>query len=881
MDKTIGREVGSLSIPNISRSDPTDDESSILVDFEFTDAGGDDGQFEIEYTLFGGTPWIRPLPARELTIGPPSPRGLDLVRHIKFALNPATLNLPFGDFGDFAVQVRHLESFARFPTTPNLPEVRASAWLPNAKPLKIGKPPTIRSVSVPDPARPTQGEPRFVVPIAIRIESNSARAQRLRFDVKYRLAATDSPITFARADDGSKTAREIVLPHKNDVGRDRVHYLLWNVLADQGLGISLADHITADLEVVATVLDPSFTTESARLRSNTDRSSSFFLSTNPFVDFEMEELLYPANRLVSAVVSSTSRTRDIFFGRLPPPGLGSQEYIVGIDQTFAPIQLPELQTFDIRNANGYSYGTSYPGVGALYPTDFRDGPDCFARVENDLYLLDWPVDGGGQGLPGSQRISVPGDGIARGADSFDFMAGPRPAFFFFAHDGLGANDVARVHLKSVVYDLATNGWLVTPIAGEPGFFEQVLPRYDPSAAPLIDYAVVGGDFDSNPATTEVILANRGAEAAAIEGQPAGWLHRIRMVPDVTGRVIFEPPEALPRLPSTPDPRRRVSEGSSWVLRTWRQPATPTQPAGRATLLLARTYDARPIPGEVREHVFQVLRQDPGGGFDEQAWDLWGPGSRNLTQHDVGARNLGSAFVANLAGALDPDREPEIVALFGDNTLGVQVWVETTTQGGRVWRKVLDNLRVPTQYANHAFDLGSSDLVDVNGDEHVDVMLKVTSTGRNSGYLYIASAVSGVGGDLADVPTTAGDQRAVRPGVIDLNRDGYPDILAAGAVHAGRFDGTFFDPRGPFKGRRCTLHVSEGVRRGRRAPPESRRRRTRTASCSSPSGRSPISWASGSTRVQHVWPTASSCSNRASGSSFPFLRASPTGRCCPP
>jgi hypothetical protein len=797
---TIGREIGTLGNTRITRQ--SDAESALIVTCDYTDRGEDlaRASFQLEYAVArngqGEPDWqvLDPAPAWSPVQNSRRTEADGRITHeVMCSVDPIARNMAPGNYdanNPLFVRVRHRETFDRFPPAPPLTPVRESAWVPSTHQLQIGNPPTILRVSIPDPERRIgnqrpQGRPWFLLPITLEVASTSRTARRVIFDVRAAVDAPvndEYPITFARENEAA-TAREIDLPASGSAGATRVHYLIWNVIADEGLGIRR--NITAQVKVTAALKDARV--PSAQWRGgNQATSGTTRLSTNPFVEFGLEELEPDAVGAASGVIARTSRTRDIFYRR--QPAVEDQVYRIGVNQEFSPIRIPGLLEYDIRNAPGHN---RTDGANAAYPTDFAPGPDCLVRTGNTQYFLAWPTTGNSG--PIVEPVPTDGGGHAFGGDAFDFesrLSPTRtvPTFFFYSHAVTGNGPPGQVVLKAVAYDRDTRTWLT------PTFRDETFPI--PTGSNLT-YRIANGNFDADLDTTEIAIANVGVEKRLSAG-PQGWMHRVRMTPNAQTGITFEAPEPL-TIPRDPDPVD-LDRFATWLLTALPQVAADGRRSARDALLLARTFYYPNNSGGERRVVFHTLTQDPGnaqGGFAGRDWQPL----TVLETNTVRGFSFGNVFAADLDGNLGGTQDPELVALFGGNNV-LDVWLYARTRRGFEWRKSLEDVAVPATRMGQQFFMDSSLLADLNGDEYLDLALRVGDRSQtwNSGFYYIASALTGVAGELGEVPEFAGGERSFRPGVADFDRDGYPDLLANGFFYKGIVTGAFENARSGYRGR---------------------------------------------------------------------------------
>ena len=573
---TIGRKLGEISPLTLSRSGGN--EGFIDGTFEIADEGDDPTTFEVEYSLTPIHPWQAVSNFTQPPRTPIAGRSQGTYR-ATFQL-PTVANgqpvFPFAVYPECGFRVRHTENWSRHLTP------RASGpspWSVQRFATTIGTAPNISKVTVLDPNANAslRNEPRFVLPVTIEVTSLSQVKQRLTFDGEYWI---DNGATRPRT--GMRFARTNELGTKLSIdlgpGETIKHYLIWNLVANEGLGIvdtpPPAARVFIRATVEATPPDGGTPLRTAHVMSQ----GTTGIQTPPFATYR-ELLQDPVEQLTSGAIGRSNRTRDIFFTRL-----AAQEYLINVNQTFSPIRIRGLAEFDIRTIGGVNNGIAQGG--GMYPVNFLEGqPECLIRIaqnESQFYYLTWPREANmqNQGLPTSTTIPftggrVGGLRVVGGRKEFEVMVNgrPLPAYFFMARDDYGGTNPwdVTLHLLSIVHDgQATQPWLTN---SQP-FIRRMPP--DPFRAgnglPSLGPNFVVGDLDGNSATREVLIGNPGIERA--QGTRTGLfdIYALDVGPSgqISARELARPP--LP--PGIVGVDRNISTGSSW---SGRMPPIPIGP----------------------------------------------------------------------------------------------------------------------------------------------------------------------------------------------------------------------------------------------------------------------------------------------------------------
>jgi hypothetical protein len=733
---------------------------------------GDAPSWEIEYRATATGSWTA-LNSRAVTLSRRD-EGCPVNYTGDVAIDPLADAMPFANYSELGVRVRALEGKL------------ASAWVEAQLATTVGLAPQITRVTIPNPNnnQSSLAEPRFQLPITLEVINRSARQVEVQFRGEYSInAGPRRPLTLARAREAG-TAERIVM----NGGESRIHYLIWNVVADEGLGIPLDDPAAtpqlASVFVRGEIVDDRGPARVLGDYKASDEASQLY--TSPFVAYQ-SVLQDPAERLVSAGIALSPRTRDLFFSRLERRGpLNARaEWVAGVDQTFAPIRIPGLQPYDIYNTLG-----SQHGIIDIYPTDLlANAPDCLVRLarnENPFYHLTWPLPNQG---PVVEPIPLRTGGLRSGSGRVEmnvaFGQSTLPSVVFHGGDDIASDDIATVHLIGIARNEQTSPrWRATT---QP--FSARLPRKASGASfgPRPTFRVLGGDYDGDPATTEVFVAHEGIERATATAP--GWFDVFRVQATApSGDLAFalQAPRAVPA--PLPAPGAVDRDTDYWDLCDWPNPVDPTRPA----ILLVRTFAAR--TGLPRVNTFDLLRQGASGGFANSTWERLG----ELTDNDVAGKVLLHACALDLDGSLGGTAEPELIAMFarrGPALLDVRLRVAAA--GRMVWRRTLADM-VPAKPDADRYDRGQ--LVDVNGDDFPDLVVRQSDPGSgtrdsSSGFYAIASALTGVAGGLSEVAVTASNTPSRQPAAGDFNLDGYADVISRGILHLGQPNGTYSQTTG--------------------------------------------------------------------------------------
>ncbi|MCA8949825.1 MAG: hypothetical protein KDE27_10010 [Planctomycetes bacterium] len=798
---TIGRELGNLADVELTRKAATDPESEFVVAATLLDRGGDRDitEFEFAFALTSAAPtstdWVvLGEVARQNGLQEPRPDGF-VESALEFTIDPLvpTNSIPLGQHERLWLRIRHREVYpaerGSGTVAPFEAETVSSLAEPNAN---VGYAPLIQAASIVDPSamltRPDDpGSPWLRLPVVLDLR-NPSPTQAMEVDLRgeYRIDGAWRPATpFERGDPQSQTLVALAPLER------KTHFFVWNVVRDEGLGLRFSDPRVAEVRVTA-----------ARRGSPLEtaiRAGFSMLNTNPFVSFR-------ANLLPDAIhvwpgSEPDGATRDLFFTR---KGANTQETLVGLSQQFAARQiLPPPPPFDLGLSNG---------VTGIVATDSAMGPDCIVRAARNFYYVSWPKSCGG--------ICMPTGALLPGA-----TADHTPGDEAFAFELTGANGVYRVAMfttwvrSGANLDVELNAVVLDP---QQDWYVQNQQATIPlvSAPPMdvpIRIATVGGEFDGDPSTWEVVLGNAGTEFLS---PGHGLLHmwHIGLSGSTPPLAISATPEALPRAPAieAADDDARV-----WRLAGW-DPGD-----GKRGLVLVR--ELLPRVGSTTRHRLDVhlLDRTASGGF-AASWRAIAPADG--PEVSAGSWNLQRIFAEDLDGSSGGIPGSDLLAVlsrpYGQGQRAAEVWLLAPDAGPvGEWRRIVEDLRAldPHDLQPPPNDAGNTwadrfQLADVNGDRRLD-LLTCESVGNSSSdpshFNYLASSLSSVAGRLGELQQSAGNPfyRSLRPGLIDANRDGYDDLITGGRLHLANLEGSYTPTIGGFRGGSHTIHRVERIHLG--------------------------------------------------------------------
>ncbi|MFK7740379.1 MAG: hypothetical protein AB8H80_08640 [Planctomycetota bacterium] len=789
-DRVLGRELSEISEVFMIRGSANNPESEFVVSCILRDFGGDreTTDFSFRYALTNDTPT-----ASDFTLLPPlSPTEIEesvepdgrVRSRVVFSFDPIALGVPLGTYGNFWVSLQHSESYS--PDRAGVPPVVkfGDPVLVNRPGEQVGFAPRIESASVVDPSNVqlNQGDPLrpwLRLPITVEVYNPSPTLPMLlQLDAFYTILGTKFTITRVESDD-PRTAETFTLAPLER----RAQYVIWNVVADEGLGLPVisdgANNPALDVvvDVVVSVLGAGNSPLAGLPLEDEATAGPTRLSTLPFVDFT-DNLLPLARRFWSSGNDITQQTRDIFFTQ---GGASTQETRLGLNQRFEPKQIvPAPDIFD-----WFPQFTN--GVFDIVPTDVDPNrPDCLVWINNEFNYVTWSEANGAEPLPiGTSNTTL----NARGATPLGFTLGTGAdarsvaVFFTWSEQTLGTapNLFKRIDIQLTRVIRDGVGWSV---------IDGPVETFEIAGTPPVNIRPVGGDFDGDPDTYELVFGTQGTELATV-ARP-GLLHMWSFGLDGNGDVTQGLPQPLPPLPppaaGTPDLI------DPWLMESWR-------PIGNAraglVVVRQRTGGSRSLI-DVLE-----LSQVPTGGFTS-AWSLV---SDDLDSEvfDILGSKLEKIFTAdidgNSAGIVGSDL---MLVLAGDDSPTTRVgdvWIYARRASGPpVWRRIIDNLRARDPNTLEIIagegevDGSNWQLVDVNGDRLLD-LVTAEAPGPNGlqqaerHYNYRASALAGVAGKLDGVLPSAGAPTAL-PGLIDGNGDGSTDIVSDGRLHVSNPNGSY-------------------------------------------------------------------------------------------
>lgn len=804
-DATVGRELSVLSDLALSRA-ANDFDGPFALTATLRDRAGDRGTTDFEFQV-AVTPtqpqesdWL-PIPQQTPVTATDVEEADGRVRSdLQYSLDPIALGLPFGRFDKFWLRARQTETYPQ--SRDDVPAVSKQGAFQELSrdDEQIGFAPLIEFAKVIDPGSPQTSlgdddRPWLKLPISMRIFNPSTRAAlRVHVDGDYTIASQTNAITPFESGDPASAA-EFTLPPQTRVA----HYLVWNVAVDEGLGntttLDPPNSLlrVADVDVTATAVAVGTQVVTGGALRSTQAAGSTTLSTNPFVAFR-DNLIPEGRRVWSSGDDITQRTRDLFYtrgGTVNP----AQEFRFGLDQQFEPVQIvPPPPDFEFNESNG---------VYDVVPTDFVPGePDSLVWINDKFFLVHWPSSGGaiadelGSGSVLFNRGGFPADfRLTDGADSARVAV-----FFTWSESNQATFKQVQLRMTRVV---SVGGGTPTVTTGPVDTFRV-------EGTPPVNVQLASGDFDSDPATVEVVFGTQGTETGTTLNP--GLLHMWSF--SLAGGVVSQSlPVPLPALPAaTGNPPM-----DPWLMTTWQRAGQD-----RPGLVVVRQLNGFP-----RRFDVWSLDQQVGGGFAT----AWTPISDELEGNtfDVGNQNLRRIFAKDLDGKNDGLVGSDLMLVLDERITTppptqrfADIWLYAERKNGTAqWRRIIDHLQVidPDTLAPIVGEMDCSffQLVDVNGDRQLDL---VTCEGlgtpglnqANRSYNYVASSLTGVAGKLGGVGSSAGATqfRSVLPGLLDANKDGYMDLISGGRLHLANFDGSYTQSSGAFSGASSSRHQIERV-----------------------------------------------------------------------
>ncbi|MCA8949109.1 MAG: hypothetical protein KDE27_06390 [Planctomycetes bacterium] len=821
-EQTFGRELGELTDVAVSRVNPTDPESPLRISATLLDRGGDEPitEFGLRYATTSAMPspadWVAiPEPTvRQVSAPTIAPDGrvrvdVDLILDV---YDPAVA-LPFGAFDAFWIELTAREDYVDFRRPLGALAV-SDPILRSFGALDIGWRPEILSVSVADPGLNVAGNADYgrvflKLPIALKVRNPSQRAMHVRLAGDYRIDG-GSPRAMTAFDSELPEGR---LEFDLEPGETSSRFFVWNVVADEGLGISVEDaqpnnpKLRAEVIMVAEAVLPNGPGPNAAPLSTRFEDNRFTtLSTQPFVGFR-ENLLRSAQRVYSSGIDAEAEARDIVYtirpDTIPAGGSRSQEFLIDISQQFEPRQLvPPPPVFDFDPLSGVQNG-----VYDIVPTDFvpanENGsvPDCLAWVSDRFFTVEWLTGGVppvvtdiGTASGGSRRGRVPSFFRLGSGSSEQFVT----VFFTYSEMVVSGGKQVDLSLITVSRD-AAGQWTVTPRPAEP--FQLPDQAAGPVAVAPIPMLL---ELDGDPATREIAFLNQGAEYQ-VAGRP-GLLHYYSFGLVGGDVAVVAGPTLLPA-PLLPvgNPDREVE---IWRFEPWREPG-----AADGIVMVRQLRAIGQLPREFDVHVY---RQPAAGTLG--TWQL----ETVLTPpQNVIAGNLEELYAADLDGQADGILGPDLMLTFThkyansswptENSQDLHVWLYAARSNqAPVWRELLAHVAAQDPdtgqtYPNEVGRVYETRLVDVNGDRFLDLLTgeeditfmpnSQTGLSRPRFWNYFASSMSGVAGGLADL----GLPPVRLPGNLDANADGHEDFIADSVLYLGSALGSFAGNVGGFGG----------------------------------------------------------------------------------
>lgn len=795
-NRTIGRELSELSELTLSREAAGNPESEVVVGCVLRDFGADREMtgFALRYAFTAQAPTEQDftdlLPMDPTSVVDTEEPDGRLRSDLTFKFNPITQMLPLGSYPNLWISVQHSESYG--PERAGVPPVVkvGTPELISLADSQIGYAPQIETASVIDPGSPQSslgdgGKPWLKLPIAMRIYNPSPTLTiQVRVDGRYTIGADQFAITPFESGDPRSDVVFTLAP----LERQR-HYLVWNTVADEGLGSTPQVDTggnpsrVANVDVTATLISAGTQTLSGGPLSSSAIAGFTTLSTSPFVSFP-DNILPLARRIWSSGDQVTQKTRDLFYtngGTVNP----AQEFSLGLDQQFEPKQIvPAPPVFEFSESNG---------IYDIVPTDFDpDVPDCLVWINNKFYYVTYPNGSGavtqflGSSTPLAARGGFPTSfKLGSGADERQVAV-----FYTLTEQTVGGNKIVDVRLTIVSRDSAL-AWTVT---------DGPVDRFNIAGTPPVNVQTVGGNFDSDASTYELVLGTQGTEQA-VAGQP-GLLHMWSYGLDVSG-VTQTAPIELPKVPApTLNPGQTFDP---WLMTEWQAP-------GQSLPGLAVVRELSNPRG------FDVwsLSQETNGGF-ALSWSLVTDDlvDGSPAGFDVAGTNLQRIFAKDLDGSSGGIAGSDLLLVLTEdpnpNERLADVWLYAARGNGpSVWRRIIDDMKVSDASTLEEIvgemDGGKWQLVDVNGDRLLDLVTceapfpnGLTQAERQ--FNYRASSLSGVAGKIGSVGSSAGATAfsSVLPGLLDANKDGYTDIISGSRLHLANLDGSYSQNVGGFAG----------------------------------------------------------------------------------
>jgi hypothetical protein len=811
---TVGRELGQLS-DLVLRRQSTDPESAFVVDAVLQDRGGDREAtgFSFEYAVTSAVPqesdFVVLPPAIPTAVTDTEQPDGSVRSTLSFGFDPLQLGVPFGDYTNFWIRVQARETYPQ-----NRSDLPASVLVGPQNLLQlaatsVGFAPRIEGARVVNPGSAQSnagdpGKPWLRLPISVSITNPSpTRAMRVRLQGRYEIDNTTFPCTPVLDGDPQTDAEFDLAPLER-----RRQFVVWNVAFDEGLGNRLVNDppystprlCQVSVEAVR-IASPGSALAGAPLRASASAGPTQ-LSTNPFVDFR-ENLLADVGRTWSAGDEQTQATRDLFFTRFPTSGGGAQETTLGLDQQFEPLQItPPPPVFDFLAATPPVNN----GVYDLVPTDFDpDAPDCLVWIDGSFRYVRWPNSAGAV----VEQLGPVGAALGRrGRDPITFTIGSGSAqqkvavFHTWDEQVSGGNKTVQVRLTAVARN-SLGGFAITTGPVDTFFL---------NGTPAVNISAVGGDFDGDPATHELVLGTSGTERAT--APLPGLLHRWTFSLSGAQLVISAPAPLATMPPATGDATRNIS---AWLMTGWRDEA-----GSRDGLVVVRQLDGTPTLN--RELDVWVLRQNAGGGL-QTSWSLLTSelSARPVGQGgfpELGITSLRRVFAEDLDGNVDGIGGSDLLLVFerresATNQVFADVWLYARRAARPAqWRRIVKDLVVldpvtlqPYSQFGGQVDAEAFQLVDVNGDRLLDLLTAERrllppvppaqpQPARDAHCNYLASSLSGVAGKLRNLGAEAGlpERRSVLPGLLDADGDGNTDVVTGGLLLLGSPDGTYTQAR---------------------------------------------------------------------------------------
>ncbi len=816
-DATLGRQVGTTRNVGLLARQP---EEPLHLRGEYADFGGDRDvtTFRVELSL-DGIAWQAAPGAVRLT-----ETGVDAVGavlyELAYDLDPFALQpgggplLPRRAYPGFALRVQPAEAFgpaSRFP----LPTAGvASLGAPHElrAPITVGRAPLLGAPDLPNPLNNASdpGRPWFRIPVGFTLTNTSDHPAELRLRGEYRIPGENwLPMTLA--DTGRPETRDRLLLGP---GQAEPRTLLWNAVVDVGLGHTLEPPFTtANCRVLAEIVDLDASgqpvTVGAPVTGQSPSSNSVGLNTNPFTTYR-EDLLPDAFSVASAGVDGGGRTRDLFFSRFDYTG--RRERFLHVDQSFEPVQIPGLQPTTL---------TMGGGILQILPTDYGPGPDCIVDMAGPFVHVQWPEAGNAP----ATVTPIAAGGFGRGqrggkAQPISFLVGPNPATLFFRNDDdvpclppapcpVGPRN-STIHFNVLIRDLqvplGTPGDFVVPTA-------QLAYTHNVVGSGLGDFGVERIELDGDPATVEVVVGQRGMEGGGPPGNDRRWLHLYRLRPQGgTDLTIQESP--LP-LPPEPLPIRGLPAVVDQVwLERWQEVVGGVATDGIVLVRALRTTGAVEV---FDSHV--LLPRN--GDFLGQTWRALPTLERSLVVTPGHSYKLKDVLVADLDGPLGGDPTTDLVFLFRTDASPsyrpnvLSPWLLANRNGvPGAWRPLFRDA-APTLPNTWRFN--TAFLVDVNGDQLLDLVVKeeVVEVGGvqpdpYGRFVYFPSSLTGAAGSLGEMAGSAGQRPCALPAVLDVDGDGFLDLVSGGLLHRGQPNGAYVQDIGGFSGGSSSYFHAEQV-----------------------------------------------------------------------